>query len=132
MLIAALIFAGLASVLHVYIFALESLLWTSDRARKTFGIKSAEEAQTTKSLAYNQGFYNLFLALMGFIGIALIASGHLAVGATLVYAGVGSMLLAALVLVTANAKMARAALLQGGMPLLSVALLTVALVSANA
>jgi putative membrane protein len=47
--------------LHIIFFALESLLWTKPAGRKVFGT-TAEEAETTKVLALNQGFYNLFLA----------------------------------------------------------------------
>ena len=59
MITAALVFAGLAGLLHVYIFTMESLTWTSKRTRAAFGT-TAEEAETTKLLAFNQGFYNLF------------------------------------------------------------------------
>ena len=62
MITVALIFAGLAALLHVYIFVMESLTWTTPRTRAVFGT-TAEEAQTTKMLAFNQGFYNLFLAV---------------------------------------------------------------------
>jgi uncharacterized membrane protein len=62
MVYAGLVFAGLAALLHVYIFVMESLTWTSARTRATFGI-SEEEALATKELAFNQGFYNLFLAI---------------------------------------------------------------------
>jgi putative membrane protein len=51
---AALIFAGLAAVLHVYIFVLESLQWTAPRTRATFGT-TLESAEATKELAFNQG-----------------------------------------------------------------------------
>ena len=60
MITAALIFGALAAVLHVYIFTMESLTWTTPRTRATFGTTAAE-AETTKMLAFNQGFYNLFL-----------------------------------------------------------------------
>ena len=63
MMTAALVFASLAAVLHVYIFVLESFQWTSPRTRATFGT-TQEEAETTKLLAFNQGFYNLFLAIV--------------------------------------------------------------------
>ena len=53
---------------------MESLTWTSPRTRATFGT-TAEEAETTKLLAFNQGFYNLFLAIVAGIGIAAIAHG---------------------------------------------------------
>lgn len=62
MLTAGLIFASLAALLHVYIFVMESLTWTSPRTRATFGL-SAQEAEATKELAFNQGFYNLFLVI---------------------------------------------------------------------
>ena len=52
MITVALIFAGLAALLHVYIFVMESLTWTTPRTRAVFGT-TAEEAQTTKMLAFN-------------------------------------------------------------------------------
>ena len=74
MITAALVFAGLAGLLHVYIFTMESLTWTSKRTRAAFGT-TAEEAETTKLLAFNQGFYNLFLAIVTGIGIGAIEAG---------------------------------------------------------
>ncbi|BBY61428.1 hypothetical protein MSAR_45640 [Mycolicibacterium sarraceniae] len=59
---------------------------------------TAEEAQTTTLMALNQGFYNLFLAIVSVIGIVAIIMGDNAIGAALVFAGVGSMLAAAVVL----------------------------------
>ena len=126
MITAALIFAGLAALLHVYIFTMESLTWTSPRTRAVFGT-SAEEAQTTKELAFNQGFYNLFLAVVAAIGIVMFAAGHRDVGAALVLAGAGSMLAAALVLLLSSPGKARAAVTQGVFPLMAVAALSVAL-----
>ena len=108
MITAALIFAGLAALLHVYIFTMESFTWTSPRTRKTFGT-TPEEAETTKLLAFNQGFYNLFLAIVGGIGVAGIAMGHKAVGAGLIFAGVGSMAAAAVVLLLSAPDKARSA-----------------------
>ncbi|WKG06057.1 DUF1304 domain-containing protein [Mycolicibacterium sp. HK-90] len=124
MVIAGLVFAALAAALHVYIFTMESLTWTSPRTRATFGI-SAEEAQATKELAFNQGFYNLFLAIVTVAGIAAVGLGHNAVGAALVFAGAGSMLAAAVVLLTSSPDKARAAITQGIFPLIAVVLLVV-------
>ena len=126
MLTAGLIFAALAALLHVYIFVMESLMWTSPRTRATFGT-TREEAETTKLLAFNQGFYNLFLAIVTAIGIAAVCLGHTAVGAALVFAGVGSMLAAAAVLLASSPDKARAAVTQGAFPLIAVVLLAVAL-----
>jgi putative membrane protein len=126
MIIAGLVFAALAALLHVYIFTMESLTWTSHRTRATFGT-TPEEAETTKLLAFNQGFYNLFLAIVGGIGIAEIAMGHRAVGAALVFAGIGSMAAAALVLVVSAPDKARAAVTQGTFPLIAIVLLVLGL-----
>jgi putative membrane protein len=52
---------GVVVLLHVLFFVLESILWTKPFGRRTFGL-SAELAESTKSLALNQGLYNLFLA----------------------------------------------------------------------
>jgi putative membrane protein len=128
MLIAGLIFAGLAALLHVYIFTMESLTWTSPRTRATFGT-TPEEAETTKLLAFNQGFYNLFLAIVTGVGIASITLGHTAVGATLIFAGAGSMGLAAVVLLVSARDKARAALVQGLFPAIAVVLVVTALVT---
>ena len=127
MLVAALIVAALAALLHVYIFVMESVTWTSPRTRATFGM-SADEAAATKELAFNQGFYNLFLAVVSAIGIAAVAMGHSGIGAALIFAGVGSMLAAALVLLISSPDKARAAISQGLFPLIAVVLLMIHLV----
>ena len=132
MITAGLVFAALAALLHVYIFTMESLTWTSPRTRKTFGT-TAEEAETTKLLALNQGFYNLFLATVSGIGIAAVAMGRSsvssAVGLGLIFAGVGSMAAAALVLLLSSPDKARAALTQGTFALIAVVLLVLGLVA---
>jgi putative membrane protein len=127
MVIAALVFAGLAALLHVYIFVLESLTWTTPRTRAVFGT-SAEEAETTKLMALNQGFYNLFLAIVSAVGIVAITLGYNGIGAALVFAGVGSMLAAAVVLLASAPDKARAAVTQGAFPFIAVLLLVLALV----
>jgi putative membrane protein len=126
MIVAALIFAGLAAVLHVYIWVMESFTWTTPRTRATFGT-TAEEAETTKLLAFNQGFYNLFLAIVSAIGIVALAQGHTGVGAALVFAGVGSMAAAAVVLLASSPEKARSALIQGTFPVIAVVLLAIGL-----
>ncbi|UOT03348.1 DUF1304 domain-containing protein [Rhodococcus opacus] len=126
MVAAGLVLAALASALHVYIFVLESVLWTAPRTRATFGT-TAEEAAATKELAFNQGFYNLFLSIVTAVGIVAVIIGATAVGAALVFAGAGSMLLAALVLLLSSPDKARAAITQGTLPLLAVLLLALGL-----
>lgn len=126
MIYAGLIFAVLAALLHVYIFVMESLTWTSPRTRATFGT-TPETAETTKELAFNQGFYNLFLAIVTAVGMVAVFTGHRAVGAALVFAGVGSMLAAAAVLLVSSPDKARAAATQGTFPLIAIVLLVIGL-----
>ena len=126
MIYAGLIFAILAALLHVYIFVMESLTWTSPRTRATFGT-TPETAETTKELAFNQGFYNLFLAIVTAVGMVAVFTGHRAVGAALVFAGVGSMLAAAAVLLVSSPDKARAAAAQGTFPLIAIVLLAIGL-----
>jgi putative membrane protein len=59
--VVALVLAALVALIHVYIFALESILWTKPRGMRVFG-NDAAKAETTRVLALNQGVYNLFLA----------------------------------------------------------------------
>lgn len=124
MVVTGLVFAALAAALHVYIFTMESLTWTSPRTRATFGT-SEQEAQATKELAFNQGFYNLFLAIVTAAGIVAVGVGHNAVGVALVLAGVGSMLAAAVVLLVSSPDKARPAITQGVLPLIAVVLLVI-------
>ncbi|MDZ4044716.1 MAG: DUF1304 domain-containing protein [Rhodoglobus sp.] len=120
MLIVGLVLAAAAAAFHVFIFALESLRWTEPETRKIFGVASEADAVTMKQLAFNQGFYNLFLALTTLLGIGLVIVGTETVGLTLVFAGTAMMLAAALVLVLADRTKARAATMQGALPLLAV------------
>ena len=126
MLTAGLVFAALAALLHVYIFTMESLTWTSARTRARFGT-SVEEAEATKLLAFNQGFYNLFLAIVTGLGIPPVLMGDTAVGVALVLAGVGSMAAAAVVLLLSAPEKARAALIQGVFPVIAIVLVVLGL-----
>ncbi|NNG95937.1 DUF1304 domain-containing protein [Gordonia araii] len=120
MLTAGLVVALLAAALHVFIFYLESLAWTTPRARAVFGT-SREEAEATRELAYNQGFYNLFLAVMVVVGaLIVVTSDHRGVGLALVLAGSGAMLAAALVLGLSSPSHRGAAAKQGALPLIAV------------
>lgn len=124
MVIAGLVLASLAAVLHVYIFYLESVAWTGPAARATFGT-SAEEAESTRELAFNQGFYNLFLAVTVACGLVFFGADQDTIGATLVFTGAGSMAAAALVLLISSPDKRAAAVKQGTLPLLGVVLLAI-------
>jgi putative membrane protein len=51
---------GLVAALHLYFLVLEMFLWTTPTGRRTFGL-DAEQAESTKTMAGNQGLYNGFL-----------------------------------------------------------------------
>jgi len=127
MILASLLLAFLAAALHVYIFTMESVTWTRPATWRRFGVASQADAETTRPLAYNQGFYNLFLTVGAFVGVGLVAlvreaSPQAVAGWTLIFSCCGSMLLAAVVLALTGRKYHRAAATQGTMPLLAVVL----------
>ena len=127
----ALILAGVAGVLHVLFFKLESLDWRKPKTWKTFGLSSQADADTTAPLAFNQGFYNLFLALGTFTGIVIVATSdtHDSIGWTLVIFACSSMLGAAIVLLASGGKaFATAAAIQG-VPALTALITSLAAVS---
>lgn len=123
MLILGMIAAFLAAALHVFIFYfyIESFAWTT-RALSVFGM-DRESAEATKEMAFNQGFYNLFLAIEAFVGIAVYFLASPTVGLTLALFGVGSMLAAALLLFVTSPDKRSAAIKQGFLPLIAVAAL---------
>jgi putative membrane protein len=134
MILASLFFAFLAAALHVYIFTMESVTWTRPATWKRFGVGSQADAETTRPLAYNQGFYNLFLAIGALIGVGCVALGPdgsapFVAGWTLVFSCCGSMLLAAAVLAITGRKYLRAAATQGATPMLAVVLGILALLA---
>ncbi|MBT9606260.1 DUF1304 domain-containing protein [Microbacterium sp.] len=126
--ILALVFAGLAALLHVYIFMLESVRWSHPNVWRRFGVASQEAADITKPMAYNQGFYNLFLAIGAGIGVVLWSVNGVGdvAGRTLLLFSLGSMLGAALVLTTSGRKYLRPAAAQGTLPLIGFVLAIVA------
>jgi len=115
--------AFLAGVVHVLIFCMESLWWTTPQVRGRFR-QTPEQADATKLFAFNQGFYNLFLAVGTFAGLALVLKGHDRAGMTLVYWNCLSMLGAAIVLAGSAPRMHCGALIQGAAPLLFFVLAT--------
>lgn len=116
MLILALVLAGLAALLHLHIFWLESIAFAGP-GRKVFGL-TAEQAAVMAPWAYNQGFYTLFLAVGTAAGIAVYGADDSA-GTALVVFGTASMLGAAVVLAQHDRTKLKAAAFQGTLPALS-------------
>ena len=129
MVVVGLVLAGIAALIHVFIFYLESIAWTGERARKIFGTGTVERAETQQELAFNQGFYNLFLAVVTGLGIIVHTAGQHVVGETLVFTGAGSMVAASLVLLLSSPDKASAAPKQGVIPALGVIALLIGLIT---
>jgi putative membrane protein len=113
----ALVLAGLAGLLHLYFFVLESLVFRT-RGFRVFGVPR-DDVETVAFPMYNQGFYNLFLGAGVLVGVVGSWRGWDPQGSTLVVYGCLFMVGAALVLVTARPAMARGAAVQGVLPLLA-------------
>lgn len=116
MTILAALMVGLAALLHGYIFVMESLWWRRPAIWKRFGIRDQATAEIVAPMAYNQGFYNLFLGVGAAGGLVPFLTGSPAVGRTLVLFTTASMVLAAVVLLTTGKKFLPAALTQGTLP----------------
>jgi putative membrane protein len=115
------IFVALAGVFHLAVFAMESLLFMKPSTYKRFLIPNEAEATISKPWAFNQGFYNLFLAL-GALG-GLVAGGDkghaIALFACACMAGAG------IVLIASDRRMARSAALQAVPPIIALVLAAV-------
>jgi len=72
--IAANVAVGLVAALHVYFLVLEMFFWKKPLGRRVFGL-TRELAESTASLAANQGLYNGFLAAGLLWGLSLGPDG---------------------------------------------------------
>jgi putative membrane protein len=117
----AMAFAVVAALIHAYFFLLESAWFMRPAVYGRFGLRSEEDARIVRSFAFNQGFYNLFLAAGVVIGLALVAMGDVASGRAIALFACSSMVAAAIVLVLHNRTFARAAAIQAVPPLVAIA-----------
>ncbi|HYN98369.1 MAG TPA: DUF1304 domain-containing protein [Actinomycetota bacterium] len=116
--------ALVAGLLHVVIFCAESLWWRKPAVYKGF-LMTAEQAETTRLMAFNQGVYNLMLALAALGGLALWAAGYETVGLTLAAFGCFSMVIAGLALIGSAPQLKKGAVAQAGPPLVFLILLLI-------
>jgi putative membrane protein len=112
--------AAIAGLIHVYFFVMESLWFMRPAIYGRFGLESHDEAAIVKSWAYNQGFYNLFLAAGVVFGLALVGAGNVEAGRAVTLFACGSMLAAGIVLFLHNRGFLRAAAIQAVPPLVAV------------
>lgn len=111
--------AILSAIVHIYIFVLETFLWTSKAAMKIFDL-SEKEAASTKELAANQGVYNGALAGLVIAGIIGYVLGYDVAGSVLILSGVSVMAVAASYLFFSSSDKREAATKQAIFPLLTI------------
>lgn len=121
MSVIAQVFVVLAGVFHLAVFAMESLLFRKPSTYRRFLIKDDAEAAVAAPWAFNQGFYNLFLAL-GALG-GLIFGGDK--GHAIALFSCACMAGAGLVLIASDRRMVQAAAAQAVPPLAALVLAAV-------
>jgi putative membrane protein len=112
--------ALLAAAIHVWFFVLESIVFARPTVAARFGLKTPEQIATVRPMAFNQGFYNLFLAVGIVAGIAQIAAGATVAGRSIVLFACLCMVWAGIVLLVTSRRLRQAALVQLGPPLVAI------------
>jgi putative membrane protein len=112
--------ALLAAALHVLFFVLESVTFSQPTVAARFGLTTPEQIAAVRPMAFNQGFYNLFLAVGIAGGLALIAAGSVDAGRAVVLFACACMTGAGLVLLSTNRRFARSAAIQAVPPLVAI------------
>jgi putative membrane protein len=114
--------AGLAALIHVWFFTLESLWFDRPDVAARFGLRGEDQISLARPMAFNQGFYNLFLAIGIAGGLLLVASGNAVTGRPIVLFACACMVGAGVVLVSSNPRFAAAAAAQAVPPLVAIVL----------
>jgi putative membrane protein len=116
----ALIAAAIAAAIHVFFFVLESIRFRQPATWRRFNVESQRDADLLGPMAFNQGFYNLFLAVGASAGIGAVLMGSTEIGRTLVLFTCGSMALAGLVLVVTDRRLIGSAVIQSTAPVVAI------------
>ena len=116
----AVVAALVAAAIHVWFFVLESVQFTRPTVFTRFGIRSAEDAAIVRPMAFNQGFYNLFLAIGIVAGLGLVAAGQVDAGRAIVLFACASMVGAGVVLFVTNRHFLIGASIQAVPPLVAI------------
>ena len=114
------LFAALAGLLHLAFFAMESVLLGDPQIQARFKL-SAAAYEYVRPWAFNQGFYNLFLA-GGVLGGLLYRRVREREGTAIVLYACTCMLGAGVVLGASSPELGRAAAVQALPPLLALLL----------
>ncbi len=112
------LFAMIAVLFHVVAFVLESFLFDRPSVQ-TFLLGKPEPAAGVRLWAFNQGFYNLFLAAGPVAGLIAYYAGHQSVGRALVIYGCAFMAACGGVLFISDRRLWRSMIGQSGPPLIA-------------
>ena len=112
--------ALLAASFHVLFFVLESVTFSTPSVAARFGLTSPDQIAAVRPMAFNQGFYNLFLAIGIAGGLALVAAGSVDAGRAIVLFACACMVGAGAVLLWTNRRFARSAAIQAVPPLVAI------------
>lgn len=120
--IVGLVVAGMAAVLHLAFFVLESVLFRLPFGRRVFGVRPEHDSPALRLFAVNQGIYNLALALLVIIGLVVtVAIPDATFGTVMIFAGCSVMVVAGLALaITAPKRTLPIAVAQAGLPLIAI------------
>jgi putative membrane protein len=105
---------------HVLFFILESVTFSQPTVAARFGLTTPEQIAAVRPMAFNQGFYNLFLAVGIVGGLALVLAGSVDAGRAVVLFACACMVGAGLVLLATNRRFARSAAIQAVPPLVAI------------
>ena len=112
------IFAIVAVVFHIAAFAMESFLFHRKQVQ-VFLLGKPEPAPGVRLWAFNQGFYNLFLAAGPVAGLIAYHAGNVDVGRALVIYGCAFMAACGIVLFASDRRLWRGMIGQSGPPLIA-------------
>ena len=112
--------ALIAAAFHVLFFVLESVTFSQPSVAARFGLTTPEQVAAVRPMAFNQGFYNLFLAIGIAGGLALVAAGSTDAGRAIVLFACSCMVGAGLVLLSTNRRFVRSASIQALPPLVAI------------
>ena len=112
--------AVVAAGFHVLFFVLESITFAQPSVAARFGLSTPEQIAAVRPMAFNQGFYNLFLAIGIVVGLALVVSNSVEAGRAVILFACACMVGAGVVLFASSRRFARSAVIQGLPPLIAI------------
>ena len=112
--------ALVAAAFHVLFFVLESVTFAQPSVAARFGLTTPEQISAVRPMAFNQGFYNLFLAIGIVVGLGLAVTGSVEAGRAIVLFACACMVAAGVVLFATSRRFARSAAIQAVPPLIAI------------